>query len=126
MNGEHFSIRKRIKSFKYAWSGLVLLIKEEHNSRIHLVAASIAVCLGIILKISFQEWIAITFSIGLVISLELINSAIENLSDFVTQDESVFIKKTKDLAAGGVLVGAGTALIIGAIIFLPKLLNLIP
>ncbi len=126
MNEERFSILKRLKSFKYAFSGLVVLIKEEHNSRIHLVAALMAICLGLIFKISLTEWVAITFSIGLVFSLELINSAIENLSDFVTQDESVFIKKTKDLAAGGVLVGAVTALIVGAIIFIPKFISLMP
>jgi len=125
MTKEKFSLTKRLKSFTYAFNGLRILIKEEHNSWLHIVAMIIAILLGFALHISSSEWIGIILSIGLVISLELINSAIENLADFGTTELNDLIKKTKDLAAAGVFWSALTAVIIGGIVFLPKLLNLI-
>ncbi len=116
-----FSIKKRLKSFSYAFNGFKILIKEEHNARIHLFAAIIAIILGVILHISTCEWLAIILSIGLVISLEIVNSAIENIADFISPQKHDKIKKIKDLSASAVLVGAFSALIIGFLIFLPKL-----
>ncbi len=121
MTRSRFSIKKRLKSFKYAFNGLKILFIEEHNSRIHLVAAIIVVVLGLICEISSFEWIAIILAIGLVIALELVNSAIENLSDFVCNDRQELIKKTKDLAAAGVFWASIAAFTIGLIIFFPKL-----
>lgn len=118
---EKFSITKRIKSFKFAFNGLRILIIEEHNARIHLFVAIITIIAAILLKISTIEWIAIVFAIGFVITLELVNSAIENISDFVSPKKHYLIKKTKDLIAAGVLISALTALIIGGIVFLPKI-----
>jgi len=121
MKPPNFSITKRIKSFGYAINGLRVLLKEEHNSRIHLLAAIGIVVAGFIFNISLYEWIALTFAIGFVIALEIINTAIENISDFVSPERHDSIKKIKDLAAAGVLIGALTALIIGLIVFLPRL-----
>ncbi len=118
-----FSIQKRLQSFKYAINGLKILIKEEHNSRIHLLAVIIAIILGFIFEITLCEWIGITLSAGMVIALELINSAIENLADCVTKEQNELIKKAKDLAAGGVLFGSIAALITGLLIFIPKLVG---
>lgn len=120
---ERFSIRKRIKSFGYALNGLKILISEEHNSRIHLIAAITAIILGFLLKISANEWLAVIFAIGMVVSFELINSAIEKLADFVSPDKNEIIKKTKDMAAAAVLVSAIAAGVIGMIVFLPKLIG---
>jgi len=122
MHREPFSIRKRLLSFKFAFHGLKILLIEEHNSRIHLFAAILVVILGIFLKISALEWIAICFAIGLVFSLEIVNSAIENLADFVSPGKNDLIKKAKDLAAAAVLFSAFTAIAVGIIIFLPKLI----
>ena len=124
MKQHKFSIIKRIKSFVYAFNGLKILIKEEHNSRIHFLATIIVLITSIILKISVFEWIAIIFAIGFVISLEIVNSAIENIADFISPEKDKKIKKIKDLAAAAVLIGAITAFIIGLIIFLPKFLKL--
>ncbi|MEM8895498.1 MAG: diacylglycerol kinase family protein, partial [Bacteroidota bacterium] len=66
MDQQHFSIGKRIESFKYAFNGVIILFKEEHNSRIHLFAAIVAVSLGFYFNINIIEWTAIIFSIGLV------------------------------------------------------------
>jgi undecaprenol kinase/diacylglycerol kinase (ATP) len=119
---EKFSIRRRISSFGYALNGLKILISEEHNSRIHLIAALIAISLGFILHISKMEWIAIILVIGFVITSEIINSAIENLSDYLASEKNEIIKKTKDMAAAAVLVSAITSLVTGIIVFLPKLI----
>jgi diacylglycerol kinase len=123
MQQEPFSIKKRFKSFHYAFNGLCILVREEHNSRIHLTAAFVAIVMGFLLKINPFEWMAIVFSIGLVFAFEILNSAVENLADFTTSEKNELIKKVKDLSAGAVLVSAITALIIGIIVFLPKMLT---
>lgn len=125
MENNKFSITKRLKSFKFAFNGIRILIKEEHNSRIHLFAMLIAIILGIVFKIEIYEWIGILLSIGLVISIELLNSALENLADFATKEKHGLIKKTKDLAAAAVLWSSLLALSIGILIFAPKFIDLI-
>jgi diacylglycerol kinase len=122
MHQEKFSIQKRLNSFSFAFNGVRILFRDEHNSRIHLLAAIIAIALGFILGISTTEWIALTLCIGLVISMEILNSALEKLSDFISPEKNEMIKKVKDLSAAAVLVSAITALLIGIIIFLPKIL----
>ena len=121
MNPNKFSFRKRIKSFHYAFSGLKTVLINEHNFRIHLLAAIFAVAAGIFFNISPMEWISITIIIVLVLSLEIINSAIEKLADFVSPAKNIKIKAVKDMAAAAVLVAALASLIIAAIIFIPKL-----
>lgn len=124
MKQQRFNIMNRLKSFKYAFNGLGILIKEEHNSWIHLFAAICVIIAGLIFDVSKFEWISIVFAIGFVISLEIINSAIENIADFVSPERHSKIKKIKDLSAAGVLVSAITALIVGLIVFIPKFLEL--
>lgn len=119
---QRFSPAKRFASFIHAFNGLRILLREEHNSWIHIAAALVAVVLGFVFKISMYEWIAIVFSIGLVIALEIVNSAFESLSDFVSPERHDSIKKVKDLAAAAVLVSAMAALVIGLIIFIPKII----
>ena len=114
-----------LRSFKFAFEGVKAVIKEEQNVRIHLVIMLIAIIAGIVFSISYLEWIAIIFSIGFVFALEIINTAIENLADFVSPDKHQKIKKIKDLCAAAVLTGAIAALIIGGIVFLPKILAFI-
>ncbi|WP_167614184.1 diacylglycerol kinase [Maribellus sediminis] len=120
-----FSIRKIFKSFRFAFSGLRILLKEEPNARIHVIACVFAVAAGVALKISTFEWIAIIFACGLVITAEIINTSIENIADFVSSEKHHQIKKVKDLAAASVLVAAIAAFVIGVIIFLPKVFILL-
>jgi diacylglycerol kinase len=122
MKEENFSIKKRLLSFSYAFDGLRILFKEEHNSRIHLLAAVVAIILGVLLEISSLEWIAIVFSIGLVFAFEILNSALENLADYASPEKNDLIRKAKDLSAAAVFVAAMAALTVGFIIFLPKIL----
>lgn len=121
MKKVNFSIAKRIKSFGFAFNGLRILFHEEHNSRIHFFASVLVVIAALLFKLNTYEWIAIIFSIGLVVTAEIINTAVENIADFLTTEQNNHIKKIKDLAAAAVLVSALTALTIGLIIFLPKI-----
>lgn len=93
------------------------MIKEEPNARIHLVAATGVIILGFLLKITPFEWIAILFAIGFVFAMELVNTALENLCDFVTPEKHELIKKIKDLSAAAVLVSAMVAVITGILVF---------
>lgn len=116
-----FSLEKRVESFKYALNGLKIAFREEHNARIHLIVSLIVIACGFIFHISTVEWIIICFAIGLVISMEIINSAIENLSDFVSPEHHKLIKKVKDLSAAAVLVCTISSVVIGILVFLPKI-----
>lgn len=112
---------ERIRSFKYAFSGLKTLLVEEHNARIHLAAAIVVIVAACLLQISRLEWMAILFCIALVFCAEAFNSAIENLADFVAPQKHLQIKKIKDLSAAAVLIAALVASIIGLLVFVPKL-----
>ncbi|TLX76549.1 diacylglycerol kinase family protein [Labilibacter sediminis] len=122
MKQKPFSLYKQLSSFKHAFNGLNTLFKEEHNARIHLFATIVVVAMGILLDISRMEWAFIVFSIGFVITKEIINTAIENICDFVSPEKHHIIKKIKDLSAGAVFISATTAAVVGFIIFLPKLI----
>lgn len=125
MKNEKFSLQKRIKSFGYAFNGLKIMFMEEHNSRIHLVAAIIVTIIGFLLKISLTEWALLFIVIGSVFISELFNSALENLANHLSPGQSENIGKVKDLAAAAVLVSAFIAVLTGCVIFLPKLYLLI-
>jgi diacylglycerol kinase (ATP) len=121
MNNTKFSIIDRIKSFKYAFSGLRLFFITEHNARIHLLAACVAIGLSFYLHLSSTEWIAILTVIAAVFVAEIINSSIEKLADVVSPEIHPKIKIVKDLAAAAVLIATFLALAVGGIVFLPKL-----
>lgn len=125
MEQKRFAFRERLKSFRYAFEGIRMFFHEEPNSRIHLAALILAIIAGIALRISPIEWIAVIFAAGFVFSAEIFNSSVEKLSDFASPGKNGSIKKVKDLAAAAVLISAITALIIGLIIFLPKIADLI-
>ncbi len=119
-----FSISKRLKSFSFAFNGLKILVQEEHNAWIHIFVAVCVLIAGFLLQISIIEWIIIVLCIGLVFALELINSAIENLADFVSPQKNEIIKKVKDLSAAAVLIAAFCSVIVGLVVFLPKIIML--
>ena len=122
---EKFSWRKRAKAFKYAKEGARALLQYEHNFRIHLCAAVIVVILGFIFSISPIEWCVILLCIGGVFCAEGLNSALEVLCDRISTQQDEAIKRAKDIAAASVFFLAFAALIIGLIIFIPKLMNLL-
>lgn len=121
MKNEGFTFRKRIRSFRYAFNGIRLLITREHNAWIHCFAAISVVIAGAILGLSRTEWVAVVIVIGAVLAAEAVNSSIEALADLVSPEYNEAIKRTKDLAAGAVLLMAIAAAIVGLIIFIPKI-----
>ena len=124
-NKEKFSFKKRIKSFGYAFNGLWLLIRDEHNARIHLFFAILVVAAGFFFEITSTEWLILILTISLVFIAEFFNSAIEALADKVSEEKHPLIKKAKDVAAGGVLSAAIASVVVGVIIFGPKILELL-
>lgn len=122
---KHFSFTSRIKSFKYAFTGLKTLFQAEPNAWIHISAAVITVGLGFFCRINSLEWLFVITAIALVIAAELINTALEVLCDFVQPEKHEAIKKVKDLAAGAVLVLSAGAFLGGLILFIPKLISIL-
>ncbi len=117
-------LKRLIKSFTYAFSGLKYAFKYEQNILVHSLATILVIIAGIFFKISYLEWISIFLIIGLVIATELINTSIEATIDLITDQINPLAKIAKDTAAAAVLVFGFTALIIGFIIFLPKIINM--
>lgn len=110
------------KRFLYAWSGIIMAVKEETHMKIHVIAACVVMILAFLFHLSAQEWLILLVVIALVISLEMINTAIERAVDLVTKEFHPLAKAAKDIAAGAVLVAAVIAAIVGAIIFLPYII----
>jgi len=118
-------LQKRLKSFTYAFSGIIGLIKSEPNARIHLIATIFAIIAGVIFNISPLEWCIIILVIAFVWAAEGFNTVFEKLSDHLFPEYNETAKKIKDISAGAVLICAIAALITGLIIFLPKLFSYI-
>ena len=125
MENEKFSLRKRIKSFGYAFAGIRVLLREAHTAWIHCVAAVAAVTLGFLFGITPGEWTAVVIVIAMVFSAEAVNSAIERTADFVKAERDDRKRDIKDLAAGAVLLCAIGAAVVGVIVFLPYLITFI-
>lgn len=124
MKEGNFSIKKRLKSFGYAFSGIRTLLHDEHNSRIHVFAMVCVVVFGFLLGMSRMEWCVIALCCGGVLMAEAMNSAIEAIADLVSPEFNPFIKKAKDVGAAGVLMMAIAAATAGLIIFVPKVVEL--
>jgi diacylglycerol kinase len=116
-----FSISARLKSFVHAFEGILDFIKYEPQAVIHAIATVLVVAAGFYFSINTTEWIAVIVAIGLVIISEMMNTAIEKLTDMVSPEYNPRAKVVKDLAAGAVLIAALAAAMIGIVVFLPKL-----
>ena len=113
-----------IKSIKYSLDGLFYAYRYEQSLWIHGCAVLLAVILGFIFQIRLAEWAIIFIALGIILALELINTAIEAVVDMISLEKSPQAKLAKDISAGAVLVFAIVAAIIGLIIFIPKILEL--
>ncbi|MGB1253862.1 MAG: diacylglycerol kinase family protein [Candidatus Promineifilaceae bacterium] len=116
-----FDLRARVRSFGYALEGWRYLVRNEHNSRIHLFVATIVFMLGIWLQIGRIEWAILMLTFTAVLAGEMFNSAIEAIVDMTSPDPHPLAKAAKDVAAGGVLFAACAAVIIGLLILGPPL-----
>ena len=108
-------LRKRLKSFKYAFQGIKDLLVSQPNARIHFLAMIIVIAAGLFFSLSFAEWALISITIAFVFSAEAFNTALEHLTDLVSPDQHPLAGKTKDVAAAAVLLMAIAAAIIGLI-----------
>jgi undecaprenol kinase/diacylglycerol kinase (ATP) len=114
-----------IKSFGYAFKGFWFATKTQLNFRIHLVATVVVTALGFYLKLQQNEWLWISLAITMVLTAELFNTAIETLTDRVSPEYNVKAGQTKDAAAAAVTITVVFAVVVGAIILLPKVIAIL-
>ena len=119
-----FSFKARLCSFRYAVSGLMRFFFEEHNAIVHLLATIVVGALVIFFRINGAELLALVIVTGGVWVAELLNTAIEQVMNMVSPEWHPKVKYIKDLAAAAVLVAAITALLVGGLIFVPRLTQL--
>lgn len=110
-----------VASFRFAFAGLGYLLRTQRNAKIHTSLAVIAAGLGFGMRISQGEWLALILAIGLVLVTEGVNTAVEAAVDLASPGYHPLAKIAKDVAAGTVLLSALLAIVIGAVIFLPRL-----
>lgn len=113
------------KSFHYAWEGIKTALKQEPNFRIHAVFVFVTFTLAYILDFNAYEWVILVLTSGVVIVLELLNTALESVVNIVSPEIREEAKKAKDVSAAAVFISAIMASIIGLFLFLPKLLILL-
>ena len=118
--------QKLVSSFANAWQGIVACFVEERNIKIHFLVAVLVMIFGFILQISVTEWCLCFVLFGLIMGLELVNTAVESVVDLVTEEWMPLARRAKDCAAGAVLIAAIRAAVVGGITFFPKLSDLFP
>ena len=114
-----------LHSFKYAFTGIYSSVKKERNIKIHISIMLLVIIMGVLLKINYHEWLTCLVLFALVLSSELINTAIEITLNLITTEINPQVKLAKDISAGAVLINAIFSAIIGLIIFIPKIITLI-
>jgi diacylglycerol kinase len=114
-----------LRNVNFALQGIRSFFKTESNGRIMRVIAILTIAAGVLLRITSLEWMIILGCIALIISLEMVNSSIEKVCNFITTDYKPEIKQIKDIAAGAVLFASILVAIIGSIVFIPYIINLL-
>lgn len=112
-------IKSRIKSFRFAINGLSAVFRSEPNMRLHVLASIIVLVMAYRFDVTRIEWCLLILCIGMVWVAEIFNTSIETLTDMVSPEHNIWAGKTKDLAAGAVLMAAITAAAVGLFIFVP-------
>jgi diacylglycerol kinase (ATP) len=122
-NNPGFTIRGRVQSFRYAWYGLALMLRSQHNAWLHAFASICIVGAGIFFGLTDGEWCGIILAIVAVWTAEALNTALEFLADASTPEFHPLVKCAKDVAAGGVLISALGSVVIGLLVLGPHLLD---
>jgi diacylglycerol kinase len=117
--------RKRIQSFGFAIKGIKTLVETQENAQIHLAAIILVTLAGFILKVNSTEWCFLIVAFMMVLAMEALNTAIEFVVDLVSPHYHPLAGKAKDVAAAAVFITAIGAVIIGLVIFLPKIWGLL-
>ena len=118
---DRFSIAARVRSFGYAFHGVGLLLRSQHNARIHATATLLVCALGGLLGVSRGDWLWLTAAIAAVWAAEALNSALESLADAVHPAPHPLVGRAKDLAAAAVLIVSLGAATIGLLVLGPPL-----
>lgn len=116
--------RPLARAFRDAFRGIIYTFRSQRNARVHLGIASLVVGLGVWLGLGFLEWAVLALTIGVVVAVEMVNTALEALSDAVCPGHHPLVGIAKDVAAGAVLVAAVAAVVVGLLIFVPRLARL--
>ncbi len=126
-NGNHgpFTISSRMKSFRYAFHGMTLMLKSQHNAWLHAFASVCVLVTGGLFRLSDPEWCWIILAIMAVWTAEALNTALEFLADAAKPDFHPLVKDAKDVAAGGVLISAIGSVAIGLLVLGPHFLDLL-
>lgn len=122
--GDAFSLRQRGRSFRYAFRGIAAVLRTQHNAWIHAGATVAVVVAGLWLRVSLLEWGLLVLAIAAVWTAEAFNTAVEALGDAVSVEQHPMVGRAKDAAAGAVLLAALGAAIVGALVFVPRLLRM--
>jgi len=118
-------LRRIARSFGYAFEGLATIVRTQPNFWIHVLAACLALALGLALRLSSGELATIVLSITLVLVVESVNTGIETMCDVISPANHPLIKRAKDVSAAAVLIAAAGAVAIALLLFGPKLLSLL-
>ena len=116
---------KFLESVSHALDGIAYTASHERNFRIEILAACLVTVFSYFLHVSVIEWCILLLTISLVLVLEMVNTAIERTVDLVTKDYYELAKNAKDVAAGAVLVASMFSVVLGILIFLPKIILLL-
>lgn len=120
-----FSVASRLRSFEHALRGLREIVRSEHNAWIHLAGTVGVIAAGLLLQIDRGDWLAIVLVIVAVWSAEALNTAFEALCDVASPEFHPSVARAKDIAAAAVLISALGAVVVGLIVFGPRLLLLV-
>lgn len=120
---QRFTLAARLKSFGYAFDGMALMLKTQHNAWLHLIATTLVTGLAVWCRVSADDWRWLIGAMAIVWMAEAMNTAVESLCDVVSPQYSLAVKCAKDLAAGSVLIAACAAAATGFITFWPYLKN---
>jgi len=118
-------LKERVRSIGHAARGIASLLRDEPNARIHALAAVLVVLAGIWLHVAAVEWGLLALAVTVVWAAEAMNTAVEALVDLVSPERHALAGKAKDVAAGAVLLAAFGAVVIGVLVFVPRLLDLL-
>lgn len=119
---KEFSFTSRLNSFRFAFEGFKVLLRET-NFQIHLVFTFFVTCMGFYFKLNSIEWMILIFLCGFVLVSEIFNTSLEYLADSVSLEYHPIIKISKDISAFAVLVSAIISILVGCILFLPKVIH---
>jgi diacylglycerol kinase (ATP) len=117
-------LRRIVRSFGYAFEGLATIVRTQPNFWVHVGAACAAITLGLVLRLTPVELALIVLSIGLVLVVESVNTAIETLCDVVSPAQHPLVKRAKDISAASVLIAAAVAVVLAVLLFIPRLVGM--